>query len=346
MILLYLFGDTTLKKALLILFVLFSALTKAQDIHFSQFGGSILNLNPALTGFFNGDYRVNAIYRSQWLSVPVPYSTISMGGETRFRPSSNTKDMVGVGLLFNNDKAGDTRYGTTQMYVSGSFIHPLKADSSLLVSAGLNVGFCSVGFDYDRMTFDNQYDGLNYNKSAATGENFNWTRYNFGDVNFGIAGQYILNKKQRFILGTSLHHLTTPVITYQGNDQSSLDLKSSTYALFSMPINLKTDVVAELIYNRQGKYNEFIPYASLKYYLNKDANQSVSAGLSVRAKDAFILRGGYTFKATQAGIAYDINTSKFTAATNRRGAFEVYIIHIFFKKYQTIIKKKPCPVFM
>jgi hypothetical protein len=89
-----------------------------------------------------------------------------------------------------------------------------------------------------------------------------------------------------------------------------------------------------------------IPHASLKYYLNKDANQSIMAGMSFRAKDAFILRGGYTYKDLQAGIAYDINTSKFTAATNRRGAFEIYVIHIFYKKYQTIIKKKPCPVFM
>jgi type IX secretion system PorP/SprF family membrane protein len=335
-----------LKTRFFILSIIICVKVSAQDIHFSQFSGSLLNLNPALTGFFNGDYRVNAIYRSQWLSVPVPYSTISMSGETRIRQSSNTKDMVGVGLLFNNDKAGDTRYGTTQMYLSGTYIHPLKADSSLLISAGLNVGFCSVGFDYERMTFDNQYDGLNYNKSSATGENFNWTRYNFGDINFGAAAQYILNRKQRFILGTSLHHLTTPVITYQGNDQSALDLKSSTYLLFSTPINLKTDVVAELLYNRQGKYNELIPHASLKYYLNKDANQSIMAGMSFRAKDAFILRGGYTYKDLQAGIAYDINTSKFTAATNRRGAFEIYVIHIFYKKYQTIIKKKPCPVFM
>lgn len=318
----------------------------SQDIHFSQFSGSLLNLNPALTGFFNGDYRVGAIYRSQWQAVPVPYSTISMSGESRMRVSSETKDMAGFGLLFNNDKAGDTRYGTTQLYVSGSYIYAAKADSSLLVSAGLNVGFCQVGFDYDRMTFDNQYDGLNYNKSTATGENFNWTKYNYGDINLGFAAQYLQNRKYRYILGTSIHHLTSPNITYQGNDISKLDLKSSTYLQFSAPVNLKMDIVAELLYNRQGKYNELIPHASLKYYLNKDANQAIMGGLSLRAKDAFILRTGYTYKNTQAGMSYDINTSKFTAATNNRGAFEIYIIHILFKKYQTIVKKKPCPVFM
>lgn len=335
-------------RKLLFIYLLFAAFygIKAQDIHFSQYNGSLLNLNPALTGFFNGDYRVSAIFRSQWLSVPVPYRTVSMSGETRFRPSSEKKDMAGFGILFNNDKAGDTHYGTTQLYASGSYIYNGTADSSLLVSMGANIGFCQVGFDYSRMTFDNQYDGLNYNPSVATGEAFNWTRYNYADINMGFAAQYILNKKQRFLLGVSMHHLTSPKITYQGNDQSKLDPKFGTYAQFVTPVNLKTELVAEVLYKRQGKYNAFVPHASLKYYLQRDANESVSFGLSARAVDAFILRGGYTYKNLQAGIAYDINYSKFTAATNRRGAFEIFITHVFFKKYQTVIKTKPCPVFM
>ena len=50
----------------------------SQDIHFSQYNGSLLNANPAFTGFFDGDHRVGAIYRSQWQTVPVSYSTFSL----------------------------------------------------------------------------------------------------------------------------------------------------------------------------------------------------------------------------------------------------------------------------
>jgi len=335
-----------LKKALLIVFTSLSIFINAQDIHFSQFNGSLLNLNPGFTGFFNGDYRVGAIYRTQWRAVPVPYSTVSFSGESRIRPVMERRDMAGIGLVFNNDRAGDTRYHTTQLYLNGSYIYSAKEDSSLLLSGGLNLGYCSVGFDYNRMTFDNQHDGLNYNQNAPTGEQFQWTNDNFLDINFGVAGQYLLNRKQRFVLGTSIHHLNAPKISYQGNDVSKLDRKSSTYAQFVTPLNQKIDLITELLYNRQGKNNEIVPHASLKYYLNKDANQSLMGGVSARAVDAFILRAGYTYKNLQAGVAYDINYSKFTAATNARGAFEIYIIHIFFKKYQTIIKKKPCPVFM
>jgi type IX secretion system PorP/SprF family membrane protein len=306
----------------------------------------LLNQSPAFTGFFNGDYRVNAIYRSQWLSVPVPYSTFSMGGEMRVKPFVNKKEMIGVGVTFNNDKAGDANYGTNQFYFSGSYIIPLKADSSLLLSTGLNFGICQVGFDYSKMTFDNQFDGANYNKNLTTGERFNYTNYTFVDFNVGAGLQYILNSKHKFMYGLGLHHLTNPVITYQGNRLSKLDFKLSNYIQYTTPISLKVDIIAEALINNQGKYYEIIPHTSLKYYFNKDLNQAVLGGISLRARDAFVLRAGYHFKTMQSGIAYDINTSKFIAATNRRGAFELYINYIIQTKRSYTAKKRACPVFM
>src|SRR5688572_28283272 len=106
-------------------------LVQAQDIHFSQYNGSLLNLNPALTGLFDGDYRVNAIYRSQWQSVPVPYKTFGFGADMRYKPKSFKADCIGIGLQFNNDQAGDAFYTTNQVYLSGSYIHKLKKDSAL-----------------------------------------------------------------------------------------------------------------------------------------------------------------------------------------------------------------------
>ncbi len=318
----------------------------SQDIHFSQFNGSLLNLTPAYTGFFNGDYRVGGIYRSQWQAVPVPFSTFSMNAETRFRPKQLVKDMVGVGLLFNSDRAGDTRYGTTQIYASGNYIFLGKADSSLLFTIGMNLGFCQVGFDYDKMTFDSQFDGVNYNKTTVTGENFDWTKYNYGDINLGSALQYIINNKYRLNLGFGFHHITNPVITYQGNALSKLDFKTTTFLSFSSPISNNIDIISEALISKQAKNYEIIPHASLKYYVNKDENRAVSAGLCLRARDAVILRFGYAYKTLQSGISYDINTSGFTAATNRRGAFEIFINYIINKKRQIVVKKRVCPVFM
>ncbi|MES1226414.1 MAG: type IX secretion system membrane protein PorP/SprF, partial [Bacteroidota bacterium] len=41
----------------------------AQDPNFSQFFASPLTLNPALTGKFDGVYRVAGNYRNQWPTI-------------------------------------------------------------------------------------------------------------------------------------------------------------------------------------------------------------------------------------------------------------------------------------
>lgn len=331
---------------LLLFLTLTTYRSSGQDIHFSQFNASLLNLSPAYTGMFNGDYRLGAAYRSQWQSVPVSYSTFSLHGEKRFKPKQLERDMIGVGLLFNNDRAGDARYGTTQIYGSGSYMFLGSPDSSLIISLGMNAGFCHVGFDYSKMTFDNQYDGFAYNKTISSGESFNWTSRNFVDFSLGSVVQYILNHKHRFTYGLGLHHLSSPVISYQGNDLSKLDYKITNCLSYSSPIKENTDIIAEALFTLQGKNYELIPHLSLKYYMNRNENQAILGGLCLRARDAVVVRLGYQHKTLQSGVSYDVNVSRFNTATNLRGGFELFVNYVFKVKPGFIAKKRYCPVFM
>jgi type IX secretion system PorP/SprF family membrane protein len=336
-----------LHKHILFLLIALTVLeTYCQDIHFSQFNASLLNLNPAYTGMFNGDYRFGAVYKSQWQSVPVSYSTFSMAGERRFKPRQLERDMLGLGILFNNDQAGDAIYRTTQLYASGSYMYLPNPDSSLIVSFGMNIGFCRVGFDYSKMTFDNQYDGLGYNKGRSTGEQFNRTSRNFVDFSFGSVIQYIHEHKHRFTYGIAVQHLSSPVITYQGNDFSRLDYKFTNCLSYSSPIKENTDIIAEALVTNQGKNFELIPHVSLKYYMDPSENKAVLGGLCFRTKDALVARIGYHYKTLQSGLSYDINVSRFRAATNLRGGFEIFVNYVFKIKPGFIAKKRYCPVFM
>lgn len=254
--------------------------------------------------------------------------------------------MVGVGLLFNNDRAGDAHYGTTQFYLQGSYIFLANPDSSLLISLGANVGWCRVGFDYSKMTFENQYDGFAYNQTLGTGEQFNWTVRNFADFSLGSAIQYIHNDKHRFTYAIGVHHLSSPVISYQGNDESRLDYKFTNILSYSTPIKENTDIIAEVLVSNQGKNYELIPHASLKYYMKRQENKAILGGICYRARDAVVFRMGYTQGTLQSGISYDVNISRFTAASNFRGGFELFINYIFRVKPAFVAKKRYCPVFM
>lgn len=318
----------------------------SQDVHFSQYNGSVINLNPAFTGFFDGDYRVNGIYRSQWTTVPVPYRSISIAADGRFKTKNMRSDCFGAGIIFNNDKSGDTNYGTNQLYLSGSYIHKLNKDSTLLWTTGILAGISNVGFNYSKMTFDDQYQNGNYAASNGTGENFAKNSTTFGDFNFGTALQYTIKQRAFVQYGISYHHFTNPKLTFQNNNSIRIDPKLNNYLCFAYPISDKADIMAEVLYSHQGKYNEIVPGAQFKFYLDQKTNQAASFGLYYRAKDAVIARLGYQIKTLTAGVSYDVNTSKFIAATNRRGAFEIYVTYIFKKIVPFVPKTRVCPIYM
>ncbi|MCC6182539.1 MAG: PorP/SprF family type IX secretion system membrane protein [Bacteroidia bacterium] len=335
------------KFVLFIVFLVLSSMSvNAQDVHFSQYNGSVLNLNPAFTGLFDGDYRVNGIFRSQWSSVPVPYQSFSIAGDGRFKTKKMKSDCFGVGIMFNNDKSGDTHYGTNQLYLSASYIHKLNTDSTLLLSLGLNGGVSNVGFNYSLMTFDNQYQGNTYNAANNTGEHFTKTASTFGDFSFGTALQYALKQRAYIQYGISFHHFTSPKLTFQNNNSIKIDPKLNNSLCFAYPVGANTDVLAEVLVSNQGKYNEIVPGAQIKLRLDETRNQVISAGIYYRLKDAAIARVGYQVKTLTAGISYDVNMSKFLAATNRRGGFEIYVTYIFKKLVPFVPKTRVCPIYM
>jgi len=155
--------------------LLFSVVAVAQDIHYSQFNATTQNLNPAQTGLFNGDWRFAGNYRSQWSAIPVPYKTFSIAADTRLKTKLKN-DVPALGLIVNNDKAGDSKFTTTQVFVSASYIKKLSKDSMSFLSIALQPGVSTKSFDVNALTFDNQFDGDQYNSALASGENFSKTR--------------------------------------------------------------------------------------------------------------------------------------------------------------------------
>jgi hypothetical protein len=66
-----------MKKLLLTVTICGALITavSAQDPNFSQFFASPLTLNPALTGKFDGVYRVAGNYRNQWPTIYNAFTT-------------------------------------------------------------------------------------------------------------------------------------------------------------------------------------------------------------------------------------------------------------------------------
>src|SRR5690606_34966269 len=82
----------------------------SQDIHFSQFYNSPLTLNPALTGKAPATYRIIFNYRNQWfgpVNGKTSFSTLAASVDIPVRFKS--KDILGAGLYFVNDRSGSAK---------------------------------------------------------------------------------------------------------------------------------------------------------------------------------------------------------------------------------------------
>ena len=113
--------NNLVSKIGVLLFVISSLTISAQDIHFTQFYMSPLNLNPALTGVMNCKTRMVANYRNQWSAILTAnaYNTYSVSYDQKI--PVGREDYFGIGGSIWGDVAGASRFGTTQGRISLSY---------------------------------------------------------------------------------------------------------------------------------------------------------------------------------------------------------------------------------
>src|SRR5215831_3195459 len=96
---------------LLLVFMFISALvlsSQAQDPNFSQFFASPLTLNPALTGKFDGSFRVAGNYRNQWPTINNAFITYTASFDAGILKGTIPDfDQFGVGVMAFSDKSGN-----------------------------------------------------------------------------------------------------------------------------------------------------------------------------------------------------------------------------------------------
>lgn len=334
-------------KLILFLFVLSASITRGQDIHYSQFNASPQNLNPAQTGLFDGDWRFVGNFRTQWSVIPVPYRTFSIASDTRLKTKLEN-DVPAAGLIINTDKSGDSKFTTTQIFASGSYIKKLNKDSTHFISVGIQPGVTTKSFNVAALTFDNQYSGDAYNGSLPSGENFPKTRITYFDFGGGLAYLWRKNNRTLINVGVSALHLNRPKQSFFNNDAIKLDVKTCVSGIAEFPVSAQLDLLPTVMYQRQGKFHETVVGLFGKYHLKPidGMTTAVSLGGFYRMKDAFILVANMDYKNFNVGVSYDINTSKLVEATNHRGGFEISVIYIFKKVKPFIAKKRVCPIYM
>lgn len=341
-------------KLLPIFFLLLYQSLSAQDIHFSQYWSHPLYLNPAQTGVFDADYRVGAIYRTQWQAVPVPYLTFIGSYDTKLFTPRWGKSGLGVGGFLNTDRAGDSKFTTLQIGLSGSYIYEIEKGHFL--SVGIQTNFTNQAFQPDELTFDEQFDGESFNSNIVTTEIFEQTSTNVLDYVVGI--NYNIRTRNRTGQRTDAHmsltysHLSLPKYGFYRSLEAHFFPKvtTSTYGRVMLEKEYGFSVGAYFAMQGLGEfdfvYQESLVNIGLIYVMNEGKENEVilNPSLIYRFGESLIPSIEMGWQDWRINLSYDITVSKFIAATNRRGAMELSMRYVW-KRVLPPRESKVCPVF-
>ncbi len=319
------------KKLIFIFFIAVTGL-KAQDIHFTQWMFSPLNLNPGETGRFEGDYRIVGNFRSQWgATMGKQYKTLGMSYDQVF--SAYGQDFS-AGLQFDNDRSSIGNLTQNKLMLSGGYNKLVKGN---YLSGGIQIGLLHKGIDPNAYSYPVQWEvdaGEFSNSSLSNMENFSKTNdYSF-DLNLGIGWARQFGDKLFPEIGLAWYHLNTPSESFF-NDSETFSLRQVYNAKFNYKLNERYTISPNVMYMYQNKAQDLVlgVIGKMKMDVNKAKIDEVFVGMNFRDGykrnyDAANLIIGAVRQEWQVGISYDINVSGLSSVTPYRGAFELSVIYI------------------
>lgn len=317
----------------------------AQDIHYSMYEFSPLNMNPATVGQFNGTWRFTGNHRHQWKAVTVPFTTYSLSADTR---EFLDRGRWNGGIQINQDRAGDSRFNTFEFKLNAGYALPVNKDSTLTISIGIQPGISNRNIDYSSLQFDDQYNGFRYDAGLNNNENFLRSSRTYFNLGAGLLGRYRLNERIFLDAGIGAFNLIQPKQSFFNDQNIVLDTRFSFHASGDIYLNEKIDLLPIIRIMTQGKFNEWITGAKVRYTLQdaKGIYQAVYLGTYYRNRDATFITTGLDYNNWRFALSYDINISTLTPASNNRGAFELafmYLLKIYRPSY---VQRRICRDFM
>jgi type IX secretion system PorP/SprF family membrane protein len=331
----------SLVRVLLVFLLATSAIvTNAQDIHFSQFYMSPLNLNPAMTGVMNCNHRVVANYRNQWGSIlkQNAYNTYSASYDQKI--PVGRYDYFGVGGTLWGDKAGSSEFATIQARLSGSYAKKMggyRRKAHYLV-VGADVGASQRSINSANLQWPSQHDGNGGFDPSRTGEVIADPNFIFLDLSAGALWFTVLDDDRNFYFGGSFSHLNRANQSFGNQEYIPLYSKFTFHAGGEFMIAPKMGIVPGVVTFFQGPSFQLNVGNSFKFLLgnSKRFHQAFQLGGWARISnkldsgklmDAFILSTRFDYEDFTIGFSYDINTSSLSKATNGNGAFEFSLVY-------------------
>ena len=337
-----------MKKLLstLLLSTFFVTVSIAQDPNFSQFFASPLTLNPALTGKFDGVFRVAGNYRNQWPTINNAFTTMTASVDFGLMKNRIPEiDQFGMGIMAFSDKSGNGVLQNNFGAISLAYHKGLDENGYHQIGAGFQGTYVNKRLDITKVYFEDQLTPLGF--TGVTSEIFNNKQVNvsYFDMNAGVFYNGSTNGYNNFYLGASMYHINRPKESFQGG-QYILSARTTIQAGGKIPVGPYNFIHFAANHSMQAKaHNTMVGGAFALNVNNSEENPTnVYLGSWYRFNDAVIPYIGLEFGEFHIGASYDINTSSLKPASNVRGGGEISLIYIK-QPVDRNARKLNCPKF-
>ncbi|MCB0637728.1 MAG: PorP/SprF family type IX secretion system membrane protein [Lewinella sp.] len=346
----------------LLAFVLALPEAQAQDPRFSQFYASPVQVNPALTGVFPGEYRFVANYRTQNYAVLGNQAYKSIGASGEWRRSVGQDDYFGLGLVALRDQVGESRFTQGRAVVTGSFLKHLGSgryrSSDQFLVAGAQAGIGQWRYDFDKPWFSQQFFVDPANQQAfvdynlPTGEDLNVNSTDiFLDFSAGLLYYNVLDENNSFYIGGAMHHLTEPNVSFLDDQSEKLYRRWVGQAGAELSVTRELSLLPAVLVMGQGPAFSTTAGLNLRYSNHDWREVAIRAGIWGHVAnqlddkvglESTIISAILEVERWQFGLSYDITVSNLATANNSRGAFELSLIYVHPEKTRF---KTVCPKF-
>jgi type IX secretion system PorP/SprF family membrane protein len=338
-----------MKKLTAIVLVMFSEICGfGQDPQFSQFFSSPLNINPALTGRINADWRFISNLKDQWIGPASPYITGTVSYDRKVFQNKipnvdNSDDNVfGVGGMLMYDHAMSGIQKST--YASANLSYNVKFAEGAVGKHRLGLGFGTIYgrryVDFSRLYFQEQWIGYNgFNTNLPTGESALSEMKPYFSLSTGLIYTYY-TEKSNFDIGAAVYHVNKPKQTFLEDPNQFLAMRKVAHANFETFINDNMVLNINTIYQFQDEAKYYSFGGAIGYFISGQQNTLLNLGAWYWSKHAIVPYVGLAMGDMQFGASFDITTSKLRYADPRPRTFELSLILRGIKSPINII---PCP---
>ncbi len=328
-----------MKKSIYLIITIFivtlGRLCAQVDPHFTQYFIQPMFLNPALTGAIEGDYRVSAIWRTQYNNT---FNTQGVAAEMVTNKNLN----IGINLLNQFSSGGAYSFTSGQVSLAYTGVR----FSNHYFTMAMQGGTLNRRFNVNKMQFGDQWlPGIGYDHNMPTSEIFTRPSAFVFDAGAGILYYDATpDRKVNLFAGAAVFHITQPQDPFiTGGEEAKLPMRYSAHAGARIIVNDFLNFVPNVLYMKQGTADEKMVGAYLQ--ISASSKTDLMLGANWRIGDAASPFAGLYHNGFTIGISYDVTPSTKNYMAVDRSSLELSLSYTWRKKTTTTTKPFFCPRF-